>query len=554
MAEARGDKGSSKKILSFATKKARRVQQKMLQKVGQAEKTTDDNYTEFVVNFNKQQLAASRLQKELAKYTNNAKVLSHSTKSFMDLWLELYEPEWKGYSEMQSIIEQKMLLWEDLLKKIQNEMMEPLQLYMSKFPETKKLVERRERKIVDYDYAKRELEAARQNKKVTEVKLQQFEDTYHNAKAAFDEVTDKLYDELPTLFDSRIEFYATFFRNMSTIELKFHEEMAKLDESYNETMNQLHEEAESGVHTSRKERVLNSESTLSNLNPVKNSPVDDEASLPSDDAEEEGDNLSEAAASSQGGGDEPGLSRTSSGKDTPTRKHSSNKPPPSKPARSDSTLSDEVLMNKERRESASSSKEKELPLKPEDKDPPPKPEDKDPPPKPEKPPLEEPTDDTKDVSVIEDAPPTNEERGETEEGDKEIEPEVSKEPQDQVEEEGEDNRDEREQQQQETNETQKEEEDKKEDPVPEEGKEDDTPPAPDAPQNDQSPNVLFKVTSRHPYTGEDEDELTFDKGVVIHVIPYDNPDDEEDGWLMGFIPGTTARGIFPENFTERLND
>ncbi|XP_011402553.1 PREDICTED: amphiphysin-like isoform X2 [Amphimedon queenslandica] len=551
MAEARGDKGSSKKILSFATKKARRVQQKMLQKVGQAEKTTDDNYTEFVVNFNKQQLAASRLQKELAKYTNNAKVLSHSTKSFMDLWLELYEPEWKGYSEMQSIIEQKMLLWEDLLKKIQNEMMEPLQLYMSKFPETKKLVERRERKIVDYDYAKRELEAARQNKKVTEVKLQQFEDTYHNAKAAFDEVTDKLYDELPTLFDSRIEFYATFFRNMSTIELKFHEEMAKLDESYNETMNQLHEEAESGVHTSRKERVLNSESTLSNLNPVKNSPVDDEASLPSDDAEEEGDNLSEAAASSQGGGDEPGLSRTSSGKDTPTRKHSSNKPPPSKPARSDSTLSDE---NKERRESASSSKEKELPLKPEDKDPPPKPEDKDPPPKPEKPPLEEPTDDTKDVSVIEDAPPTNEERGETEEGDKEIEPEVSKEPQDQVEEEGEDNRDEREQQQQETNETQKEEEDKKEDPVPEEGKEDDTPPAPDAPQNDQSPNVLFKVTSRHPYTGEDEDELTFDKGVVIHVIPYDNPDDEEDGWLMGFIPGTTARGIFPENFTERLND
>lgn len=45
------------------------------------------------------------------------------------------------------------------------------------------------------------LQAARQNKKLTEVKLQQFEDTYHNAKAAFDEVTDKLYDELPTLFD-----------------------------------------------------------------------------------------------------------------------------------------------------------------------------------------------------------------------------------------------------------------------------------------------------------------------------------------------------------------
>lgn len=86
--------------------------------------------------------------------------MSNSTKSFMDLWLELYDSEWKGYSEMQSIIEvillvcilffyhlfstflyrflqQKMLLWEDLLRKIQNDLMEPLQLYMSKFPETK---------------------------------------------------------------------------------------------------------------------------------------------------------------------------------------------------------------------------------------------------------------------------------------------------------------------------------------------------------------------------------------------------------------------------------
>lgn len=28
----------------------------MLEKVGKTEKTTDDNYTEFVVNFNKQQV------------------------------------------------------------------------------------------------------------------------------------------------------------------------------------------------------------------------------------------------------------------------------------------------------------------------------------------------------------------------------------------------------------------------------------------------------------------------------------------------------------------
>ena len=37
---------------------------------------------------------------------------------------------------------------------------------------------------------------------------------------------------------------------------------------------------------------------------------------------------------------------------------------------------------------------------------------------------------------------------------------------------------------------------------------------------------MLQVIAAHPYTGEDEDELSFDKGEIIHVIPYDNPDDE----------------------------
>eukprot|EP00731_Ephydatia_muelleri_P013309 Em0007g619a len=64
--------------------------------------------------------------------------------------------------------------------------------------------------------------------------------------------------------------------------------------------------------------------------------------------------------------------------------------------------------------------------------------------------------------------------------------------------------------------------------------------------------VLYKVVAAHPYKGEDEDELTFDKGAIIFVIPYEDPDDEEDGWKMGFIPSTKAKGIFPENFTKPL--
>ena len=39
-------------------------------------------------------------------------------------------------------------------------------------------------------------------------------------------------------------------------------------------------------------------------------------------------------------------------------------------------------------------------------------------------------------------------------------------------------------------------------------------------------HFLFQVVAAHPYTGEDEDELTFEKGETISVIPYEDPDDE----------------------------
>ena len=38
--------------------------------------------------------------------------------------------------------------------------------------------------------------------------------------------------------------------------------------------------------------------------------------------------------------------------------------------------------------------------------------------------------------------------------------------------------------------------------------------------------TLIQVRSTHPYAGEDIDELSFDKGEIIDVIPFDDEDDE----------------------------
>ncbi|GFN75963.1 Amphiphysin [Plakobranchus ocellatus] len=66
------------------------------------------------------------------------------------------------------------------------------------------------------------------------------------------------------------------------------------------------------------------------------------------------------------------------------------------------------------------------------------------------------------------------------------------------------------------------------------------------------PNMMYQVQATHKYTGEDVDELNFDPGEVIYVIPFENPEEQDDGWQMGIKQSDGIKGVFPENFTVRV--
>uniref|UniRef100_A0A8C6SFS5 Myc box-dependent-interacting protein 1 n=1 Tax=Neogobius melanostomus TaxID=47308 RepID=A0A8C6SFS5_9GOBI len=76
---------------------------------------------------------------------------------------------------------------------------------------------------------------------------------------------------------------------------------------------------------------------------------------------------------------------------------------------------------------------------------------------------------------------------------------------------------------------------------------------------DLPPGFLFKVEVMHDYAANDTDELDMKAGDVVLVITFDNPDEQDDGWLMGIKQHewkqsgeSAAKGVFPENFTQRL--
>jgi amphiphysin len=69
---------------------------------------------------------------------------------------------------------------------------------------------------------------------------------------------------------------------------------------------------------------------------------------------------------------------------------------------------------------------------------------------------------------------------------------------------------------------------------------------------DLPPGVLYKDRSTYNYVAEDGDELNFEAGEIIHVVIYEDPEEQEEGWLMGVRETTGEKGLFPANFTRPI--
>ncbi|XP_054161471.1 myc box-dependent-interacting protein 1-like [Oppia nitens] len=69
---------------------------------------------------------------------------------------------------------------------------------------------------------------------------------------------------------------------------------------------------------------------------------------------------------------------------------------------------------------------------------------------------------------------------------------------------------------------------------------------------DLPPGVLYKVRATFKYAAEDSDELSFEMSEIIHVVDYEDPEEQEEGWLMGIRELNGDKGLFPANFTRPI--
>ncbi|XP_036739957.2 myc box-dependent-interacting protein 1 isoform X19 [Manis pentadactyla] len=263
-----GSKGvTAGKIASNVQKKLTRAQEKVLQKLGKADETKDEQFEQCVQNFNKQLTEGTRLQKDLRTYLASVKAMHEASKKLSECLQEVYEPDWPGRDEATKIAENNDLLWVDYHQKLVDQALLTMDTYLGQFPDIKSRIAKRGRKLVDYDSARHHYESLQTAKKKDEAKIakpvsllekaapqwcqgklqahlvaqtnllrNQAEEELIKAQKVFEEMNVDLQEELPSLWNSRVGFYVNTFQSIAGLEENFHKEMSKLSQNLNDVL------------------------------------------------------------------------------------------------------------------------------------------------------------------------------------------------------------------------------------------------------------------------------------------------------------------------------
>ncbi|XP_072253307.1 myc box-dependent-interacting protein 1 isoform X2 [Leuresthes tenuis] len=272
MAELNLGKGlTAGKVASNVQKKLTRAQEKVLQKLGKADETKDVAFEEGVINFNKQYTEGSKLQRDLRAYLEAVKAMHESSKNVQACLADMYEPDWYGKDEVDSIVEDCDVLWTDYHQKLVDHALISMDTYLGQFPDIKARIAKRDRKLVDFDSARHNYAATHKSKKKdggikitkpsslleratpgwaqgilsahnvaqSSLSRSQAEEELERAQKVFEEINIDLQEELPSLWNSRVGFYVSTFQSLAGFEEKFHKEIGRLDQDLYDVLEKL---------------------------------------------------------------------------------------------------------------------------------------------------------------------------------------------------------------------------------------------------------------------------------------------------------------------------
>jgi len=246
-------------------KQAGRAKEKILQNLGKADKTTDEIFEEHLQNFNTQQVNATRLHKDINNYLRCIRAMQTASKNLMETLSDIYEKEWVGQDMLYVQAQNNEMLWADLAHKLSDQVVIPLNTYQAQFPEMRKKIDKRGRKLIDFDAERHAVQQMQNNPNRNEAKFIKAKEQMENAKRTYEVLNSELHDELPALHDSRILFLVTNMQTLFAAEEVFHSETAKVYSELEGVVDKLAKEVQKGTLP---RKTFPKPQPITNANPV----------------------------------------------------------------------------------------------------------------------------------------------------------------------------------------------------------------------------------------------------------------------------------------------
>jgi len=263
--------GKGANIARLMTKQAGRAKEKLLQNLGKADKTTDEIFEEHLQNFNQQQAHSTRLHKDINNYIRCIRAMQTASKGLQETLSEVYEGEWPGHEQLYVQGQNSEMLWADLAHKLSDQVLIPLNTYQGQFPEMRKKIEKRGRKLIDFDKERHNVQQMQSNPGRNEAKFARAKETMDNAKRTYEVLNSELHDELPALYDSRVLFLVTNMQTLFAAEEVFHSETSKVYSELEAIIDKLAKDVQKGTLPKKvlpKPQII--QSSMNNINSSSN--------------------------------------------------------------------------------------------------------------------------------------------------------------------------------------------------------------------------------------------------------------------------------------------
>ncbi|XP_042897097.1 amphiphysin isoform X7 [Parasteatoda tepidariorum] len=240
-------------------KHAGRAKERLLQNFGKADRTTDEDFDFHVKNFSKQQNAALRLQKEFKNYHQCLKAMQAARRSLVETVNELYEPCWVGLDQFLIKTEVLNKNYDEFCDKINDELLSPVATHVSQFPDCTNKISKRNRKLLDYDNCRHNLQNLETMKRREESKISKAKEQLEDARNLFEVINTELHSELPAIYDSRVSFFVSHLRCLFITEAQFHNKDSTLLEEISGILESLEETYKKNPLPSFNEKSKNSD-------------------------------------------------------------------------------------------------------------------------------------------------------------------------------------------------------------------------------------------------------------------------------------------------------